>query len=418
MATIDQKTIDQENSNRAHQSQTAFDIFFSYGFRPFFLLGAVYAVLVMALFLFSIGIHHAGGDIINMSISLAPHAWHGHEMLFGFTMAVIAGFFLTAVPNWTGTRPVRGLPLAALTGTWLLGRLAMGFSAYLSPSIVAAMDLLFAPFLGILVFKAMLSAESKRNFIFLPILLLLFAANAAFHLEQLGFYDDGAALSQRLGLGTIALLLTIVGGRVVPAFTTNALRKQGIENLPVNNSVLNVVGILSVLALLVADTFAPSETSLTGWLALIAAVTNGLRLILWKGYLTLKQPIVWVLHLGFLWLVIGLALRAFTDLSDLMSPQSAMHALTAGAIGTMTLAVMSRAALGHTGRALQVNGFVTFAYLLISIGTLARIITPTWAPSIYNEGMLFAGMCWLSAFSIFAAVYWPILTGPVAKESV
>lgn len=417
MATIDHKNIAPGNPNRAHQLHNAFDVFFSYGFRPFFLLGAVYAVLVMALFLFWIGIHHAGGDIINMSISLAPHVWHGHEMLFGFTMAIIAGFFLTAVPNWTGTRPVRGWPLAALAGTWLLARLAMGFSAHVSPLIVAALDLFFLPFLGILVIKAMLGAESKRNFIFLPILLLLFSANAAFHLEQLGIYDDGAALSQRLGLGTIALLLTIVGGRVVPAFTTNALRKQGIENLPVNNSVLNILGIISVLAFLVADTFVPFDASLTGSLALIAAIINGLRLILWRGYLTLKQPIVWVLHLGFAWLVIGLGLRAFTDLGDLMSPQTAMHALTAGAIGTMTLAVMSRAALGHTGRALQVNGFVTFAYLLISIGTLARIIIPTWAPSYYNEGMLLAGISWLTAFSIFAAVYWPILTGPVAKQS-
>lgn len=417
MATIDHKNFSSENPNHTHQSQNAYDVFFSYGFRPFFLLGAVYAVLVMALFLFWIGIHHAGGDIINMSISLAPHVWHGHEMLFGFTMAVIAGFFLTAVPNWTETRPVQGLPLVALTVTWLLGRLAMGFSDYLSPSIIAVADLLFAPFLGFLVIKALISAESKKNFVFLPILMLLFAANASFHLEQLGLYDDGAALSQRLGLGTIALLLTIVGGRVVPAFTTNALRNQGMESLPVNNLVLNVLGIISVVAFLIADSLAPFDQTLTGSLALIAAITNGVRLILWKGYLTLKQPIVWVLHLGFAWLVIGLGLRAFTDLSDMMSPQTAMHALTAGAIGTMTLAVMSRAALGHTGRAFQVNGFVTLAYMLISVGTLARIIVPTWAPSYYNEGMLFAGICWLTAFSIFTAVYWPILTGPVAKAS-
>ena len=133
-----------------------------------------------------------------MSISLAPYVWHGHEMLFGFSMAIIAGFFLTAIPNWTGTRPVQGLLLAALTGTWLLGRLAMGFSAHLSPMIVATIDLLFVPFLSILVIKAMLSTQSKKNLIFLPILLLLFIANAAFHLEQIGLYDDGAALSLSL----------------------------------------------------------------------------------------------------------------------------------------------------------------------------------------------------------------------------
>jgi uncharacterized protein involved in response to NO len=389
----------------------ALRIFFSYGFRPFFLLGAIFAVAAMGLFLFWIGVHHAGGQVIDMTIAMAPHEWHAHEMLFGFTMAIICGFFLTAVPNWTGSHAVQGPMLALLVALWLAGRLAMGFSASLPPLARAVLDLSLIPVLVPLVVAAMMRNWSKRNFIFLPILAILFAANLLTHLEYLGIMADGQAMGLRLGLDVIILLISIIGGRVVPAFTTNALRNRGETDLPVNHAALNITGIVLVAAFMASDLADPSS-QLTGWLAIAAAAANGLRLLQWKGHKTLGQPILWVLHLGFAWLVAGLALKGLSTLGSGIGPQAALHALTAGAIGTMTLAIMSRAALGHTGRPLVIGGWTVAAYALISLGALVRVVTPLWFFEAYNQGMILAGGCWAGAFAIFTVVYWPVLTGP------
>lgn len=365
----------------------------------------------MSLFIFWIAVHHAGGYIIDLTISMAPFTWHAREMLFGFSVAVIAGFFLTAVPNWTGTPPVKGPMLIALTVAWLAGRIAVGFSAFIPAFAVAVIDLLMLPMLAILVASAMFKNFSKRNFIFLPILGLLFAANVLIHLEFIGLLEDGASMGLGLALSTIILLITIVGGRVVPAFTTNALRQQGATQLPINFMPLNILGIALVAALLVADMI-DTDHIITGWIAIAAAVANGLRLIFWQGHKFLRQPILWVLHIGFAWLVVGLAAKGLSILHSGIGAQTALHALTAGAIGTMTIAVMSRAALGHTGRALHVNNWMVLSYVLVSAGAAIRLIVPIWLPSYYNEGMLLSGIAWTSALAIFALVYWPILTRP------
>lgn len=365
----------------------------------------------MSLFMFWIAIHHAGGYIIELSITMPPFTWHAHEMLFGYTIAIIAGFFLTAVPNWTGAAPVRGPMLMLLTATWLAGRIAVGFSAYIPPIVVAIADLAMLPLLAFLIASAMVQKFSKQNFIFLPILVLLFISNLFFHLELLDLMENGIAIGLKFALGTIILLMTIIGGRVVPAFTGNALRNQGEVNLPINITALNIAGIALVAALLIADLFY-SDHMVTGIIALMAAFANAMRLALWKGHKVLSQPILWVLHLGFAWLVIGLAIKGFSILHPSVGSQTALHALTAGAIGTMTLAVMSRAALGHTGRALIVNNWMVLAYILVSVGTVLRLIVPVVLPSYYNEGMLLAGVAWAMALALFAIIYWPVLTKP------
>lgn len=386
-------------------------IFFSYGFRPFFLLGSIYGVAVMSLFIFWIAVHHAGGYVVDLTISMAPFTWHAREMLFGFSIAIIAGFFLTAVPNWTGTAPVKGPMLILLTATWLVGRIAVGFSAYIPPIVVAVADLAMLPLLAFLVASAMFQKFSKRNFVFLPILAILFAANLLIHMEFLGLMEDGVSMGLGLALSTIILLITIVGGRVVPAFTTNALRNQGESKLPINFMPLNIMGIGLVAALLIADMIDPDHI-ITGWIALAAAATNALRLALWQGYRVLAHPILWVLHLGFAWLVVGLAAKGIAVLHPGFGAQTALHALTAGAIGTMTIAVMSRAALGHTGRPLIVSNWVVLSYILVSFGAAIRVIVPVWLPAYYNEGMLLSGVAWTSALALFVIIYWPILTGP------
>lgn len=397
--------------------KTRFDIFFSYGFRPFFLFCAVYGVVVMAVFMLWIGIHHAGGQIVGTSIAMAPFVWHAHEMLFGFAIAAIAGFLLTAVPSWTETRAVHGKTLCLLSALWLLGRIGVGFSAFWPAWVVAAMDLAFIPVLGVLVIGALSKGWSKRNLVFVPLLGGFFAANLLVHLEFLGVIDDGVAIGHRLAVDLLALLIAIIGGRVVPAFTTNALRRAGEDKLPVNRTPLNITGIALVAALAVTDIVYP-DAAATGWLAAAAAVANALRLAGWRGLRTLADPIVGVLHVGFLWLVVGLGLKAWALLGDTLSPATALHALTAGAAGTMIMAVMSRAALGHTGRALEVSTATVAAYVLVTVGALLRVVVPPLFPAFYNEGMLVAGASWIAAFTVFAIVYWPVLTGPhVGRDS-
>ncbi|MBO6519594.1 MAG: NnrS family protein [Rhodospirillales bacterium] len=385
--------------------------FFSHGFRPFFLLGPLHAVAVMALYMFWIGIHFANGDVTDMTIALPPHIWHAHEMLFGFGMAALAGFLLTAVPNWTDTKPVHGITLMVLVMAWLAGRIGNGFSADLPPLTVAMLDLAFLPLLGVLVLGGLFKGWSRRNLIFVPIILCFIAAQALYHLELLGQFDDGIDLAHHFAVNMFAVLISIIGGRVVPAFTTNALRQQGALKLPVNWPPLNAAGVLLVAAVALAELTRP-DAEITGWLAAAAALVNGVRLAGWRGIQTLGMPIVAVLHVGFAWLVVGLALKAYAILDGTLSSATAMHALTAGAIGTMVLAIMSRAALGHTGRPLVVGRWTVIAYTLVTAGTLTRIVVPLWLPSYYSQGMLFAGVAWASAFAIFIVVYFPILTGP------
>jgi len=393
-----------------------FEIFFSYGFRPFFLGCSIYAVIVMAAFMGWIGVHYAGGDFTRLPFSMAPFIWHAHEMLFGFAIAAVAGFLLTAVPSWTETRAVHGKTLFGLFVLWLAGRIAIWFSASYAAWVTALADLAFIPVLGILVIGALSKGWSKRNLVFVPLLGGFFIANLLFHLERMGILDNGIDTGHRLAVDLLALLIAIIGGRVVPAFTTNALRRMGEQKLPVNHAPLNVLGIACVALFALSNTVMP-DAPVTGWLGLAAALLNGARLAGWRGTRTLSDPIVAVLHAGFGWLVIGLGLKAWATLGGDLSPQTALHALTAGAAGTMILAVMSRAALGHTGREIAAAPGTVAAYILVSASALIRIVTPWAFPEYYNEGMLISGLLWIAAFSLFIGGYWCILTGPRKRQT-
>ena len=384
--------------------------FFSYGFRPFFLFAFTFAALSMAAWLAWIGLHAMNGQVLRPTIAIAPHEWHAHEMLFGYTLAAITGFFLTAVPNWTSSKPVHGPVLALLSAVWLIGRAAIWFSSYLPAFVVAALDLAFIPLLLLLVAKALFQRWAPRNFVFVPILTLLFIANALAHAQWTGLLNGVSGTAYRLALDTIVLLIAIIGGRVVPAFTTNALRREGHEILPVSRKPLDILSVASIAILIVAELIEP-HGPVAGTVALVAAVANAIRLAGWRGLQTLGEPIVWVLHLAYAWLVAGLAFKAAAHFG-MLSEATAIHALTVGAAGSMTLAVMTRAALGHTGRALKVGPMITAAYLLISVSAITRIAVPAWLPQFYNEGMVAAGGLWMLAYAIVAVVYWPILTLP------
>jgi uncharacterized protein involved in response to NO len=391
-------------------------VFLSHGFRPFFLFAGLYAVVPMIVWLFWYAAPGIGILLNTLAGSLPPSVWHGHEMIYGYTMAVVGGFFLTAVPNWTGREPVRGRLLGALAATWLVGRAALWLTNVLPVSVTAALDLSFVPFLAILIIKALSGGWSKRNAVFMPILAALFAGNVLVHLDAAGILPGWAGRGLVLGLDAVVLLITVIGGRVVPAFTTNALRRHGESALPVSRPWVERVSILLTAAVLVADLARPGGF-ITGSIAIAAALANALRLAGWRGHKTFDQPILWIIHLGYAWLVIGLAAKGMAILSGWFSETTTQHVLTIGAIGSMTMGVMSRAALGHTGRPLVVAPAITAAYVLVSLAALARVAGPVLLPSLETQTVALAGVLWCVAYAIFTVVYWPMLTRPrVGRE--
>lgn len=365
----------------------------------------------MALWLLWIGFTASGSGAAPMDVGFPLSQWHAHEMLFGYVMAMIAGFLLTAVPSWTKTQPVQGPLLGALAGLWIAGRIVMWSAAVLPPLVVAVVDLLFIPALMILILRALSTGWSKRNFIFPPILGSLFIANLLIHLDWLGMPLVSAQAAQGLAINTAVVLLVILGGRVVPAFTNNSLNRWGHSRLAKAWPRLEIVSILSVVGMTLADVLGAGNWTVGG-LAAVAAVANGIRLMGWRGLKTLGEPILWILHLGYAWLVFGLACKAAALLAGWPAEVTALHALTIGAVGSMTLGVMTRAALGHTGRPIKAPPSVVGCYAAVSLAALIRIGAPSLMPEDYAVAMLVSGLIWMAAFAVLTFVYWPILTRP------
>lgn len=390
--------------------------FFSYGFRPFFLGAAIYAALAMALWLAWIGIHAANASLIWISISGPPHVWHAHEMVFGFAMAAVAGFLLTAVPNWTSATPLSGRPLVVLFGLWLAGRAVMLSSAFLPALVVAAVDLAFIPALALHVARQLFVRPQKRNMVFLGILLALFAANVSYHLSAAGLADLDPTAGLRAGVLIVVLVIVIIGGRIVPSFTHNYLhRTEPQSRMPTRSDIIDRVAVMTMLIFAVA-TLVPVGDTVLAVTAGAAALANAVRLAGWRGTATVSEPIVAVLHAGYLWVVIGLGVWCVADATNLISEVSALHALSTGAIGTMILAVMSRASLGHTGRPIAAPASIVVSYVLVTLAAALRTFGPALVPSAYNPVMLASGLLWTAAFALFAITYAPILTRPRASR--
>lgn len=395
-----------DDATATARRKTTAPAFLEYGFRPFFLGAGLHAGLAMLAWIAWIGV---GADAVTVRGPVI--SWHAHEMIFGYALAVVAGFFLTAVPSWTGRRPVSGGPLAVLFLLWVVARLAMWFSAYLPPAVVALPELAFIAMLAALVGQALLSGWSKRNFIFLPVLAAFFVAAALYHLELAGLISDAALTGHKLGLDALLILITVVGGRIVPAFTTNALRREGEDRLPRPADRRDVLAILAVVLLTLCDLVIPG-TAVTGWVALAAGAAGAARMFGWRTGRVLGSPILWILHLGCAWLAVGFLLKGFALVTGAFPEVAALHALSVGAVGSMTLGVMSRAALGHTGRPLVVPPPITAAYVLVSAAAAVRVAGPIIFPTLYGGTMLLSGALWSAAFLIFVVVYWPIVTRP------
>jgi uncharacterized protein involved in response to NO len=387
-------------------------VFLSIPFRPFFLLAGLHGLIALAAWVawLAFGEAISSGEA-GFSAVFPPAQFHAHEMLFGYGTAAFAGFLLTAVPSWTGARPLRGRGLLALAGLWLLGRLGLWASGLLPGVVVAVLDLLFLPALALPAWRGLMVKPAPRNLIFLGLLAGLFLANLLSHLDHLELFVGGLFIGHRLGLDIFVLLIAVVGGRIVPAFTTNALRNDGETRLPAKTAPVEAAAIGSVLALLLADLLWP-EPWLIGTIAAFAALAHAWRLAGWRGVACLKRPILWILHVSYLWLVVGLALRAAAELGGLIDPVSAFHALAIGTIGGMTLGIMTRAALGHTGRPLVVAPSITAAYLLISLAAVLRVLGANLGLDDARLLLLPSGLAWVLAYLFFLGVYWPILTGP------
>lgn len=378
----------------------------SYGFRPFFMLAAGYAALAMVLWVAQLNGWPAP------SMAMAGVGWHVHEMFFGFAGAGVAGFLLTAVPNWTGRPPVTGRPLALLVGLWLAGRLVMIFGEDWGPAAVAVIDLVFLAAVLVIVSIDVIVAGNRRNFPVLGMLALLVVANGLSHTANFDGGGDWSDVGRRLAMHLLLLLIALIGGRIVPAFTGNWMAKTGRIEKPLPFGNVDKAALAIAVAAAVADTAAPG-TLPAGALLVVAGVLHLVRLGRWQGHRTLREPIVWVLHLGYLWLAVGSLLLGMAALSDAIPRVVGVHALTAGAIGTMFVAVMSRASLGHTGRPLAVGPATVTVYGLITAAALSRTLAPWWDAA-FAELLAVSSATWITGYGLFFLKYLPIWFGPRA----
>jgi len=377
---------------------------FDYGFRPFFLLGGLFAMVMIPAWIIRL-VHPAA------SFGALPVMyWHAHEMLYGFVMAAIAGFLLTAVPNWTGTRGFGGRTLIVAVAVWLAGRVAISAANGIPGWLLVLAELSFVPLLIALLAPPILRVRN-RNVPILVVLLVFWVVDGVFVTGMLRSDVLLAAGALRLGIDLALILITVIGGRIVPVFTANALHRRGeTVNISARKSV-EIATISVMVAVAVAEVLAPNGW-LSGALAGAAAVCHFVRLLGWKSFRTRGEPILWVLHLGYAWLPVGFALKAFALLAEAAWAAKWQHALTVGATSTMILAVMTRVSLGHTGRPLTVSRAIAAAYLLLTLGALVRTFGGVLTPTNYLATLYVAALCWVLSFGIFVVVYAPILCRP------
>ena len=371
----------------------------SYGFRPFFLLAALWGGAAVPLWLLayrgSIHISNAYGDL----------AWHAHELIFGYAAAVICGFLFTAIPNWTGRFPVKGGPLLFLVVIWVLGRLAMLGADWIGLAAAAVIDVLFLVAVIGFAAREIIAGSNWRNLRVLVLVAALLAGNVLFHVAILR--GDPTDLALRLSIAALIALITLVGGRVTPSFTRNWLVKRA-KPLPSSFGKLDALAIGTTVVALLAWVLAP-EAIATAGLALLAAALLVIRLVRWRGWPTWREPILAIMHIAYAFVPAGfLLLGASVAWPDVVPASAVIHSWTIGAIGTMTLAVMTRASLGHTGRSLKASPATIILYAAMLIAALARIAAAL-APEFALPLLSLAGAGWSIALLGFAVVYGPML---------
>ncbi|HUL13424.1 MAG TPA: NnrS family protein [Methylococcaceae bacterium] len=374
---------------------------FSYAFRPFFLLTAGYAVLMIAGW----GLHQGG--VLAWSDSLPAHVRHGHEMLFGYAGGAIAGFLLTAVATWTNRPAISGPALIGLCVIWIIARLAAFIPHDSGLVLWGVASIVFWAGLSALMTREVIAVHNTRNYKVLALLLAIMATEAEFF----GSVPDDLALLEtclRTGLFLVIGMISLIGGRIIPAFTQNWLKL----NRPQIATQLPAFGRFDLASVVITTAFAVGfivwpTFRLTGWLGILAAGAQCLRLARWRGWLAWQEPLLWVLHVGYAWIPIGFGLLGVSILGTPSLFDAGIHALTYGAIGTLILGVAARVALGHTGRALQAFASMKIAFGLMTLGTLLRLLAPL------GNGFITASiLTWMGSYLIFLVQYTPILLAP------
>ncbi|WP_395344493.1 NnrS family protein [Ningiella sp. W23] len=383
------------------------------GFRPFFLLGSLFALLGMLVWLLALQGLAAPSPLNGMLW------WHSHEMLFGFVAAIISGFLLTAVQTWTGQPSIKGMKLLFLVLVWLLARVLIFVNFDISVFIVMTIDVLFLPLTAFFLAQPLIKIKQYRNMVFIPVLSLMTIANILTYLPML---DASPAFSSELSnkgfyamVFLSTLLVALLGGRVVPMFTANGTGTTKV--LPLKW--LEISAMLSLVAVVIGIVFFfQSDSLLLGVLCLLSACLHLVRNLRWRPWVSFKVPLVWVLHAAMLFIPIGLFMISSHFLFQWMSFSAALHGLTVGVIGGMIIAMMSRVSLGHTGRKLNPHALMTLAFIAIIVAAFIRSplmgVAQTSAPHMTSQLWLISGILWCLSFACFAWVYFPILSKPRA----
>ena len=377
------------------------------GFRPFFFGAALWAVVAIALWLGELG------GLISIPSGFEGVAWHRHEMLFGFVGAAVAGFLLTAIPNWTGRLPIAGKPLLTLFGMWAVARILVLVSALASLWLAAVFDVGLFVSLALLAVREVV-ASKNRNMPVVGLVLLFGIADGVDYLQAAGVVGGNAGWRGAIAL--VVVMISMIGGRIIPSFTRNWMAKRGMKDaLPTQPQSLDVL-IIATTAIALLFWLAFHDSPLTGAMLMIASIAQLLRLSRWGSRHTFPDPLVLVLHLGYAWVPVGLFLIGLSLAGAALPESAGVHALTAGAMTTMILAVMSRASLGHTARELKASPATSAAYACVTIGALLRV-SASFGLGSYPTMLDAAGLFWGAALLLFLIVYTPVLWGPRIGEA-
>ncbi len=386
------------NATAAQRREYTGPALFSHGFRLFFLGGSLWAALTVALWL-----PQYFGEL-SIPTAFTPTDWHIHELLYGYLGAVVAGFLLTAIPNWTGRLPVSGVPLAALAAMWVAGRIAVALSAVVGAGLAAAVDVAFLLGLTGLAAREIVAGRNWRNLRVLAIILVLVLGNVVFHAEVRA--SGHAEFGIRLGFFAAIGLIMLIGGRIIPSFTHNWLAKRAPGRMPISFSRLDAVSLAGAALAFLLWLIAPLH-ALSGTLLMAAGLLHAVRLSRWAGERTFSERLVIILHVAYAFVPLGLLLVGASIIWPAHVPLSAgLHAWGAGAVGLMTLAVMTRASLGHTGQPLAASAATQAIYALAIVAVLARLAATFGGTLVLLH---IAAIAWFAAFAGFAIVYGPAL---------
>lgn len=374
------------------------------GFRVFFLAAGSFALANVGLWTVWFA------DPFMLPTAAPPAEWHAHEMVFGYGAAALGGFFLTAVPNWTGAKAARHLFIGSAAAIWFAGRIAVLFSGTLPLMLVAAIDLAFLPVLAAKIATQLVRRPKPQNLMFLVLLGILWVSNLLVHLDWLGVTSGTARRGTQGGLYLLAAMIAVLGGRITPAFTRNAMTRAGRDaGLPRSFGPLDSVAVGAAVAVPVLAVSGFSG-AVTGGVAIVAGAAQLARLSFWRWRFTFDKPILWSLHLSYAMVAIGLFMTGLAQFG-FGSGLAALHVLAIGGIGGMTLAVMSRASLGHTGRTIVAPSPVVLAYALLPVAAGVRWVASTFQEVAY-PATLAAGLLWVVAFGLYLLALWPVLWGP------